>query len=60
MRYFLGTRENDNFTETDAQAMYARYRERLALIPEPPSFLFDWDEEQDVKNMTGLDIDLTP
>ena len=28
-------------------------------IPEPPSYLFDWNEEQDVKDMTGLDIDLT-
>jgi hypothetical protein len=29
-------------------------------IPEPPSFLFEWDEEQDMIDMTGLqDIRLT-
>ena len=59
MRYFIGARENDNFTEAQALAMYTRSRERRDLIPEPPSFLFDWNEEQDVKDMTGLDIDLT-
>ena len=61
MRYFLGLREEDGFfTEADAQAMYARFEARQNQIPDLPSFIFEWDEKQDMEDMTGLtDIKLT-
>jgi len=56
MRYFLGAREDDQFfTQADAEAMYARYEARLSDNPQPPSFLFEWDELKDFQEMTGLE-----
>ncbi len=59
MLYYLKS-AGDDFTETDAKAKYARFEARLNDIPDPPSFLFDWDEKQDMEDMTGLsNINLT-
>jgi len=36
------------------------WERKLRAIPDPPSFLFEWDEKKDMEDMTGLtDIDLT-
>ena len=36
------------------------WERKLNAIPDPPSFLFEWDEKKDMEDMTGLtDINLT-
>ena len=36
------------------------WERELNAIPDPPSFLFEWDEKRDIEDMTGLtNINLT-
>jgi len=64
MLYYLqGAREEDAYlTESDivriAQQTFRNMQR--SLIPDPPSHIFEWDEERDMIDMTGLtDIPLT-
>jgi hypothetical protein len=52
------TDEGYSNIEYIAQRVFRLIEQRA--IPEPPSHLFEWDEEQDMIDMTGLqDIRLT-